>query len=61
VKSRATITIPFDQRVLLVRALDCTNFSIWLSEVAQSFDPVSGIQFLISIQTSPKWCPLGAV
>jgi hypothetical protein len=60
-KSRATVIIPFDHRVLVVRPLNCTDFSIRLAEVAQSFDTISGIQFLISIQTSPKWCPLGTV
>jgi hypothetical protein len=60
-KSRATVTIPFDHRVLIVRALDCTDFSIWISEIAQSFDAISGVQFLISIETSPEWWPLGTV
>jgi hypothetical protein len=59
--SRATVTIPFDHRVLLVRTLDGTDFSIWLSEVTQSLDTISGIQLLIGIQTSPEWCPLGTV
>jgi hypothetical protein len=42
-------------------ALNCTDFSIRLSEVAQSFDSISGIQLLVSIQTSPERCPLGTV
>jgi len=47
VESHTTVTIPFDDRVLFVRLLNCTEFSSRLSEVAQTLDAISGIQFLV--------------
>jgi hypothetical protein len=44
VKSHSTVTIPFDDRVILVRSLDCAEFSSRLSEVAPALDAISGIQ-----------------
>jgi hypothetical protein len=46
VKSRATVVIPLDDRVLFVSSLNCADFSRRLSEVAQTLDAISGIQFL---------------
>jgi hypothetical protein len=46
VKSRATVAIPLHDRVLFVSSLNCAEFSRWLSEVAQTFDPISGSQLL---------------
>jgi hypothetical protein len=42
----ATI-IPFDDRVIFVRSLNDAEFSCRFSEVAQTLDPISGIQFLV--------------
>ena len=42
-ESHPTIIIPLDDRVVLVRLLDCAQFSSRHSEVAQSLDAVSGI------------------
>jgi hypothetical protein len=47
VESHTTIIIPFDNRVIFVRLLNCAEFSSRLSEVAQTFDAISGIQFLV--------------
>jgi hypothetical protein len=46
VESRATVVIPLDDRVLFISSLNCADFSRRLSEVAQTLDPISGIQFL---------------
>jgi len=41
-----TVIIPFDNRIILVRPLDCTHFPGRHSEVAQTLDTISGTQFL---------------
>ena len=46
-ESHPTIIIPFDDRVLFVSLLNRAEFSSPLSEVAQSLDAISGIQFLV--------------
>jgi hypothetical protein len=46
VDSYSTVIIPFDECVLVVSPLNCTEFSSRLSEVAQTFDAISGAQFL---------------
>jgi hypothetical protein len=47
VESRATIIIPFHDRVIFVSLLHCAEFSGRLSEVAQTLDAISGTQFLV--------------
>jgi hypothetical protein len=37
-----TLVIPFDFRVVLIRSLNCAEFSSWLSEIAQAHNPISG-------------------
>ena len=39
--------IPLDDRVIFVSLLNCAECSSRLSEVAQTLDAISGIQFLI--------------
>jgi hypothetical protein len=46
-ESHTTVTIPFDDCVIFVSLLYRAEFSSWLSEVAQTLDAISGIQFLI--------------
>jgi hypothetical protein len=41
-----TVIIPLDDRVLVVSLLNCAEFSIRLSEVAQTLDAISGSQLL---------------
>jgi hypothetical protein len=60
-ESRATVIIPFDNGILIISALNGTNFSIRLSEVSQTLDAVSGIQFLLSTENGAKRRPLGTV
>jgi hypothetical protein len=47
VDSHTTVIIPFDDRVIFVRLMNCAEFSRRLSEVAQTLDTISGIQFLV--------------
>jgi len=46
-ESHTTIMIPFDDRVIIVGLLNCAEFSSRLSEVTQTLDAISGIQFLV--------------
>jgi hypothetical protein len=48
VESHTTVIIPFDDRVIFVNLLNCAEFSSRLSEVAQTFDAISGVQFLVA-------------
>jgi hypothetical protein len=54
VESRTTVIIPFDDRVIFVSLLHCPQLSSWLSEVAQTLNTISGIQFLVCGQRAPK-------
>ena len=47
-ESHTTVIIPFDERVIFVSLLNRAEFPSRLSEVAQSLDAISGIQFLVS-------------
>jgi hypothetical protein len=47
VVSHTTGTFPSDDRVIFVSLLNCTEFSTWPSEVAQTLDTISGIQVLV--------------
>ena len=60
-KSHTTVTIPFDDRIIVVSLLDCAQFSSWLSEVAQTLDAISGFQFLVGGSGLGKRWPLGTV
>jgi hypothetical protein len=46
VDPHTTVIIPLDDRVLFVSLLNCAEFSIRLSEVAQTLDATSGNQLL---------------
>jgi hypothetical protein len=46
VESHTTVSIPFDDRVIFVSSLNCSQLSSRLSEVAHTFDAISRIQFL---------------
>ena len=45
-ESPTTVIIPFNDRVIFVSSLNRAEFSSRLSEVAQTLDAISGIQFL---------------
>jgi hypothetical protein len=58
VESHATVIIPFDDRVIFVRLLNRAEFSSRLSEVAQTLDAISGIQFLVAGRGfGERWLP----
>jgi hypothetical protein len=61
VKSRATVIIPFDDRVIFVGLFNCAEFSSRLSEVAQTLDAISGIQFLVGGRGLGERWPFGTV
>ena len=46
--SHTSVIIPLHDRVIFVSLLNCAEFSSRLSEVAQPFDTISGIQFLVA-------------
>jgi hypothetical protein len=56
-----TVIIPFNDRVIFVRSLNCAEFSSRLSEVAQTLDAISGIQFLAGGSGLGERWPLGTV
>jgi hypothetical protein len=57
-ESHTTVIIPFDDRVIFVRLLNCAEFSSRLSEVAQTLDAISGIQFLAGGKgLGERWLP----
>ena len=59
--SHSTVIIPLDDRVLFVSSLNCAEFPIRLSEVAQTLDAISGSQFLVrGGRLGERWS-LGAV
>jgi hypothetical protein len=52
----ATVTVPFDDRVILVSSLySSAEFSRRLSKVAQPLDPISGSQFLARGNRLATW------
>jgi hypothetical protein len=59
--SHSTVIIPFDDRVVFVRSLHCAHFSSRLSEVAQTLDPISGIDFLVGAMRGNERWTLGTV
>jgi hypothetical protein len=45
-QSHTTVAVPLDQCIIVVSLLHCAEFSRRLSEVPQTLDAISGIQFL---------------
>jgi len=60
-QSCATVIVPFDDRVIFVSLLDCAEFSSRPSEVAQTLNAISGIQFLVSGRWLSETWLLGAI
>jgi hypothetical protein len=48
VESLTAVIIPLDDGVIFVSLLNCAEFASRLSEVAQTLDAISGIQFLVA-------------
>jgi hypothetical protein len=57
-ESHTTVIVPFDDRIIFIGSLHCAEFSSRLSEVAQTLDPISGIQFLAGGRgLGERWLP----
>ena len=56
-----TVTIPFDDRVILVRGLNGAEFSSRRSEVPQTLDAISGTEFLVGGRGMGERWPFGTV
>jgi hypothetical protein len=61
VESLASVIVPFDDGVIFVSLLNCAEFSSRLSEVAQTLDAISGIQFLVAGRGIGELWLLGSV
>ena len=59
--SYSTVIIPLNDCVLVVSSLNSAEFSIGLSEVAQTLDAISGTQVLIGRGRRPERWSLGAI
>src|ERR1700678_3001218 len=46
-ESHATVIIPFDERLIFVHSFDCTQPPRRRPEVPQTFNAISGVQFLV--------------
>jgi hypothetical protein len=60
-ESHTAVIVPFDDRVIFVSLLNCTEFSSRLSEVAQTLDAISGSQFLVGGSGLGEWWSLCTV
>ena len=61
VESHTTVIIPLDDHVIFVRLLNRTQFSGRLSEVTQTLDAISGMQFLVGRREPGRALPESAV
>jgi hypothetical protein len=61
VQSHTTVVIPFDDRVIFVRPLDCAQFPSRLSEISQALDTISGTKLLVGGRRVCKRRLLGTV
>jgi len=59
--SRATVVIPLDDGVVFIGALNGAEFGSWYSEVAQTFDALTGRQFRVGHRGSIQRGPLGTL
>jgi hypothetical protein len=61
VEPLATVIIPLYKRIVFVGLLNCTEFSIRLSEISQTLDAITGIQFRVGSRGLDERWPLGSV
>jgi len=58
VNSYTAVVIPFDERVIFINLPNCAKFSSRHSEIAQTFDAISGTQILASAgRVDKRWLP----
>ena len=56
--SYTAVVIPFDERVIFINLPNCAKFSSRHSEIAQTFDAISGTQILASAgRVDKRWLP----
>jgi hypothetical protein len=60
-QSHSTVVIPLYKRIVFVRLLNCTEFSSLLSEISQTLDAITGIQFRVGSRGLDERWPLGSV
>jgi hypothetical protein len=61
VQSHSTVIIPLYKGVVFVRLLNCSEFSSRLSEISQTLDAITGIQFRIRSRGLDERWSLGSV
>jgi hypothetical protein len=61
VQSHTTVVIPLYERVVFVRLLNCSEFSSRLSEISQTLDAITGIQFQVGSSGLDERWPLGSI
>jgi hypothetical protein len=61
VQSPATLIIPLYKCVVFVRLLNCTEFSSRLSEISQTLDAITGIQFRVGSRGLDERWSLGSI
>jgi len=60
-QSHTSIAIPLYKRVVLIRLLNCSEFSSRLPKISQALDAITGIQFRVGSRGLDKRWPLGSV
>jgi hypothetical protein len=53
--SRATVVIPFDDRILFVSSFNRAELVRWFSEIAQPLDTITGSQFRVGSRGLSEW------
>jgi hypothetical protein len=61
VQSPANVIIPLYKCVVFVRLLNCTEFSSRLSEIGQTLDAITGIQFRVGSRGLDERWSLGSI
>jgi hypothetical protein len=60
-QSHTTVVIPLYKRIVFVRLLNCSEFSSGLSEISQTLDAITGIQFRVGSRGLDERWLLGSV
>jgi len=60
-QSHTTVVIPLYKRLVFVSLLNCTEFSGWFSEISQTLDAITGIQFRVGSGGQDERWSLGSV
>ncbi len=60
-QSHTSMAIPLYKRVVFIRLLNCSEFSSRLSEISQTLDAITGIQFRLGSRGLDERWSLGSV